>query len=371
MPTLIKRNRLFMAVFPILFIVGCLAANPVQSGASNIKQDETVEFFRTSAWQDKTTGQWHVPIHGWIYEPQNSTVRKKIFATVMNKKFDLKVDAANEKYFDERVNLFIADNERGKVIYIKIAGKTIKLPASAPNGHFETVIKLDEAAVAANAKNNILSYSAVTRSGEKRRFAGEVLLVPPTGFSVISDIDDTIKVSFITDTKKMLAYTFLREFEAAPGMPQLYRDWQNHNTAFHFVSSSPWYLYPPLRDFVDRNAFPKAAFSLKYVRFRDETFFNMFKKGTETKPAQIEPILRQYPDRKFILVGDSGEQDPEVYAGIYRRFSKQIIRIFIRNVNNSKDSDARYRKVFAGIDKNIWQLFTDTQYLPTTPEIRP
>ena len=50
-----------------------------QSNVSNIKADETVVFFRTSAWQDNKSGDWHIPIHGWIYEPQHSTERKQVF----------------------------------------------------------------------------------------------------------------------------------------------------------------------------------------------------------------------------------------------------------------------------------------------------
>jgi phosphatidate phosphatase APP1 len=110
---------------------------------------------------------------------------------------------------------------------------------------------------------------------------------------------------------------------------------------------------------MDQNNFPKATFSLKDFRFRDETFFNLFKKGTETKPAQIEPILQRYPGRKFVLVGDSGEQDPEVYASIARKYPDQIARIYIRNVNGATASDQRFKNAFDGLDNSLWQLFAD------------
>lgn len=85
-----------------------------QSNVSNIKADETVVFFRTSAWQDNKSGDWHIPIHGWIYEPQHSTERKQVFAAVLKEKYGLTLDKQSEKYFDSRLNLIIADNERGK-----------------------------------------------------------------------------------------------------------------------------------------------------------------------------------------------------------------------------------------------------------------
>lgn len=336
-----------------------------QNAVSEISADDNLIFFRTAAWQKQ--GLWHIPIHGWVYKPQNSKVRKKAFAEILKKKFNLAVNATNNKYFSERTNIIIADNERNREIVIRLAGKTYILPASEPNGHFQQVIQLKSSDVSKYATNNTLSFEAITKSGETRRFTGTAMLVPPTGISVISDIDDTIKLSHVTNRKKLLEYTFLREFAAAPGMVNLYRNWANHNTAFHYVSSSPWQLYPPLRNFVDRDGFPKATFSLKYVRFRDETFFNLFKKGTETKPAQIEPILKRFPKRKFVLVGDSGEQDPEVYAGIYNKYPEQIAKIYIRNVTGAKSSDARFRNTFRGIDPSHWTLFNNPNQIGDQP----
>jgi len=99
--------------------------------------------------------------------------------------------------------------------------------------------------------------------------------------------------------------------------------------------------------------------NLKLVRFRDSTFFNLFKKGTETKPQQIEPILQRYPQREFILIGDNGEQDPEVYGDIARRYPDQIKQIMIRNVDKSDPSDARYGLAFENLEKSLWYLFTE------------
>lgn len=89
----------------------------------------------------------------------------------------------------------------------------------------------------------------------------------------------------------------------------------------------------------------------------------MFKKGTETKHLQIEPILQRYPDRRFILIGDSGEQDPEVYGDIARRYAAQIHRILIRNADNSTADDKRYNITFKNIARNKWQLFNHPEQI--------
>jgi phosphatidate phosphatase APP1 len=140
-------------------------------------------------------------------------------------------------------------------------------------------------------------------------------------------------------------------------MAELYRDLDARGARFHFVSSSPWQLYTPLRDFLLDAGFPWATLDLKSIRFRDETLFNLFKKGTETKPEQIIPILQRYPDRKFILIGDSGEQDPEVYGDIARRFPGSIQHILIRSLGREGRDDARYQDAFKAVPSHKWQLF--------------
>jgi phosphatidate phosphatase APP1 len=60
-----------------------------------------------------------------------------------------------------------------------------------------------------------------------------------------------------------------------------------------------------------------------------------------------------------ILVGDSGEDDPEVYAEALHRHSAQIVRIYIRNITSARRDDARFAKAFAGVAAAQWVLFED------------
>jgi hypothetical protein len=354
--------RLFL-ILSALALTGCgesrTQSDSNDAPGSSLKADEHVVFFRTAGWLDEASQTWHLPIHGWVYEPQDSTVRKALFATILEEKFDLTVDEHNEANFSERLNLLIADNERGKKIVIKLAGNVYELPESSENGHFETILQVPEADMAGFVKAGRLPYSAVTGGPDGRSFHGEVGLVAPTGLSIISDIDDTVKISNVTNHKKLLESAFLLDFAAAPGMADLYTRWAAQDASFHFVSSSPWQLYTPLQGFLDGNSFPWATFNLKAVRFRDETLLDLFKKGTETKPLIIKAILERYPNRAFILVGDSGEQDPEVYAALLREYPDQVSKAYIRNVTQAAPDDARFAALFAGIDPDRWQLFVD------------
>ena len=353
-----------LALICALFLVsGCESGSTAPSRHagpfSDIARDETVVFFNTAGWLDVERQEWQLPVHGWIYEPEDSTARRKLFETILEKKFDLLVNDENEANFGRRLNLLIADNERGKTLVIELAGRVHELPASAENGHFSALLSVPAAELADFIETGRLPYSAVTHPDESRAFAGEIRLVAPAGLSIVSDIDDTVKISNVTDHKQLLEYTFLRDFAPAPGMADLYAEWAEQDASFHFVSSSPWQLYSPLEEFLDESGFPWATYSLKPVRFRDETLFDLFKEGTETKPAAIKAILQNYPARTFILVGDSGEQDPEVYADLMREFPQQVAEIYIRNVTGASPDDARFSAVFNGIAADRWHLFDD------------
>ena len=81
--------------------------------------------------------------------------------------------------------------------------------------------------------------------------------------------------------------------------------------------------------------------------------------GSDLSP---EPLLRHLPRRRFVLAGDSGQHDPEVFGDLARRYPRQVRRIFIRDVGRS--TPARYSAAFAGLERAVWQVFTDPATLP-------
>ena len=180
---------------------------------------------------------------------------------------------------------------------------------------------------------------------------------------MISDFDDTVKITHAADRAKMMDQSLFQDFTPVAGMPELYAAWASQGVAFHFVSSSPWHLYEPIDEFLSAHSFPPRSVSLKHFRFKDTTLLNLFKKGTETKPAQILPIIQSYPQREFILIGDSGEQDPEVYAGIYRQVPERIRHIYLHNVTAAKRSDIRFQRAFKDVPQEAWTLFDDPSKL--------
>jgi hypothetical protein len=340
------------------------------AGLGQIRDDETVVFFPTCGHQEK--GDWVLPIHGWIYEPEeDGRVRStaiRLFASTIG----LDPGAADSAIFRRRAQSFIVDNERLKLVSLRIGQRVLAAERSGANGHFRGELRLPAAEIEAlltaqPSAERRLEFQAVTAEGDPRQFSGAVHLLGAEGVSVISDIDDTIKISQVTDRKALLNRTFVLPFEAVPGMARLYQRWAGQGVAFHYVSSSPWQLYQPLAEFMQSEGFPASSFHLKTFRLKDSSFFDLFASPTETKPLVIEPILKQFPQRRYILVGDSGERDPEVYGAIARKFPGQVLRIFIRDVTGETSAAPRYRDAFRELTTDRWQVFEDPSEIRFDP----
>jgi len=355
-----SHNRWLLAVVA-LCPATCVCAAP---RASAIKDDEVVTLFATYARRVPDEDVWELRLHGWIYEPEDDSLLRDAALATLQRALGVAPEDAGAPVFQRRGRRFLVDNQRGKRVAVRLGERTHVLPASEPNGHFRGTLRLSAAEVNGlprgepdSGADPVRVRTAPARDG--RVFEGVVHLIGPEGLSVISDIDDTVKVTEVTDKKKLVENTFLKEFVAAPGMAALYRRWAAHGASLHFVSSSPWQLYPELAPFLAKAGFPAATFHLKPFRVKDSTLLDLLKKGTETKPLQIEPILDAFPRRRFYLVGDSGEQDPEVYGAIAPRRPKQVLHVYIRNVTGETRDDERFRKAFSGWPEGRWTLFSD------------
>lgn len=165
----------------------------------------------------------------------------------------------------------------------------------------------------------------------------EVLYICPEGVSVISDIDDTIKATDVTSDKRtVFNNVFVRDLKesAIEGVPDWYAHmYSAHNCLFHYVSNSPWQLYPTIRQFFELLGFPPGLVHLK--QYTGNILSSLMEPAAERKRHTLFKIFSEFPERKFILIGDSGEQDFDAYMDVCRRFSDQVLRIYIRVVPGS------------------------------------
>lgn len=346
----------------MMWILTSAMVTVVALTTSDIKSDEVVVFYPGYAHLAEDGKSWTVPIHGVIYEPEAGSVKRALLVRSVRRAVRVEQDTAEAQILDRRVRHFLVDHERGKEISIRLGTQVYQVGTSGSNGHFWGKLQLPVADARRLAsrqpnKSDWISFEAVTRKDDRRRFTGRVQLIGPTGLSCISDVDDTIKISQVTSRKAMLANTFLRNFQPVPGMSELYRAWAERGTAFHYVSGSPWQLYLPLSSFVGVQRFPPGSFQLKHFRLKDPTAFNLLMSQEAYKLPAIESILATYPRRLFVLVGDSGEEDPEIYGKVARGHPEQVVAVLIRNVTGEAPQSERFRKAFQGMAEERWKVF--------------
>ncbi len=348
---------------------GSPVSQELPAGQSDISADEEVVFYPTHGSYDSRKGTWTIPIHGVIYEPEVDSWRRSAFLKSLRETFDFVADDPRSLLLDRRLRMFLVDNERGQDIRVRIGNRVYRAGRSEANGHFQTALTLaaDDLVrlVEKGVADDWLPFEAVMRLADERRFDGRVQLVGPKGLSIISDIDDTIKHSQVRDRRELVANTFLHPYVAVSGMPELYRRCADLGIVFHYISASPWQLYLPLAEFLEAEQYPKGSFHLKHFRVQDDSWVGLFQSQETHKLAAIEPILTTYPQRRFILVGDSGEQDPEIYAAVARKYGKQIAAIFIRNITNETIGNPRFTALKEGLGAVRFKLFIEPQALPT------
>ncbi|ORX46822.1 hypothetical protein DM01DRAFT_1293395 [Hesseltinella vesiculosa] len=115
-------------------------------------------------------------------------------------------------------------------------------------------------------------------------------------------------------------------------MSNVYQSWASEGCKIHYVSNSPWQVYPAIDEFLQDNHFPKGSIHLRPV----STQGLLLGRPGQHKYESIVAIIKDFPQRKFVLIGDSGEFDPELYARIYHEYPDQIAKIFIHDVTSER-----------------------------------
>ncbi|CAK4030598.1 actin patch 1 [Lecanosticta acicola] len=172
-------------------------------------------------------------------------------------------------------------------------------------------------------------------AGEKLSATEEVHVTSPKGVSLISDIDDTIKHSAISaGAREIFRNAFIRDLGdlTIDGVREWYNTLHDMGVKIHYVSNSPWQMYPVLTSYFKLANLPKGSFHLKQY---SGMLQGIFEPVAERKKSSLDKIMRDFPDRKFVLCGDSGEADLEVYTEVALDNPGRILGIFIRDVTTT------------------------------------
>jgi phosphatidate phosphatase APP1 len=232
--------------------------------------------------------------------------------------------------------LFETDEVPHSLVRAVFGNSEIEIRADG-EGYFD--IEIEKGAKSENLLWHDLDLELLEPSIETNA-KGQILIPPATAkFGVISDIDDTVIKTNVTNRLKMLATTVLsNEHTRLPfeGVAEFYRALQNgrdiaENNPIFYVSSSPWNLYTLLTALFQKREIPPGPLFLK--DFGTHTIFQESDHQTH-KLENIRRILDTYPHLPFVLIGDDGEQDPQIYRQIVSEYKEKIRAIYIRKVRD-------------------------------------
>ncbi|KAH7908958.1 hypothetical protein BJ138DRAFT_1128026 [Hygrophoropsis aurantiaca] len=177
------------------------------------------------------------------------------------------------------------------------------------------------------------SVQAMLHPAESPRTT-QLVSITTSSVRVISDIDDTVKVSeVVSGARAVFHNVFVKDFQSIiiPGMAEWYNEMWSKGVRFHYVSNSPFELLPVINQFLSFSQLPPGSIRLR--SYAGRSLFNGLLSAPATrKRANVVEVLDSFPKSQFILVGDSGEQDLELYSTLAQERSEQIIGVFIRDV---------------------------------------
>ncbi len=206
------------------------------------------------------------------------------------------------------------------------------------------------------------------RPGESLPTVRVTALVPGTDarFGVISDVDDTVLQSSALNWFKLARNTFLRGAhgrQSFKGVPGFYRALQQglhaDGNPIYYLSSSPWNLYDLITHFFSLQGLPEGPLFLQDIGLGRDQFIT--REHSDHKLAHIREILDMHPHLPFVLIGDSGQHDPEIYAHAVLDHPGRILAIYIRDVTHSASRTAQIRALASQFQSVSMQLVPDTE----------
>jgi len=306
-------------------------------------------------------GVWKIPIHAWTFQFEKGSKRRKLLLKMLARSLRLGAATARNERFRQRVWYFLVRNRKAVKLTCRMSGKDYLLKPSLKNGHFHDVLTVPRDMLDRGRQSPWIDIRVGI--ADYPIAAARIRFPKEEGISVISDIDDTIKITHVGKRRRMLAHTFVKPYEAVPGMATLYKEWvkKDPQRMFYYISASPWPLYPVLSEFLSVNGFPAGELRLKHFRWMDRSFFSLWQNPQKYKRPLLEEIFQSFPKRKLILVGDTGEKDPETYGALARAHPNQIERILIHDIGDRHPG--RFEKAFRNVPQTQWKVFFDPSEL--------
>ena len=174
----------------------------------------------------------------------------------------------------------------------------------------------------------------ITTPGSQPAITSVYIVPEDQTIGIICDVDDTVMNTalprpFVAAWNSFVLNEHARS--ATPGMAVMMdRLHRAHPTApFMYLSTGAWNVTPTLRRFLHRNGYPKGTFLLTDW---GPTPDRWFRSGSQHKVNTLKRLATEFPNIRWILIGDDGQRDPEIYNGFAVRYPHNVEAILIRNL---------------------------------------
>ncbi|MFN2213455.1 MAG: App1 family protein [Anaerolineales bacterium] len=261
-----------------------------------------------------------------------------------------------DRIWDNLINMyrrFESDEVPNARLLASFEGQELEILADE-EGYFEISIEIDnlEQPELGWQKVNLELLEPQLVGDGSVNVEGKVMIVSPEAeFGVISDIDDTAVYTGVTSRLKLARTVLLKNaYTRLPldGVAKFYNALQrgqdsSGNNPLFYVSSSPWNMYDVFQEFFKINNIPMGPIFLRDWGFERNSM--VAEKNRTYKLNTIFKILTRYPQLQFILIGDSGEEDPEIYEQVIESFPGRILCAYIRDVEHDVTREAQIRRL--------------------------
>ncbi|TQS37899.1 hypothetical protein Golomagni_01610 [Golovinomyces magnicellulatus] len=348
----------------------------------SITGNETVWLFDNTAYQS-AEGNWMAEFVVAVFSQDIPLGIENIFADIAQK-IGLADTNESTAIIRDRLSPWLKDVLPGRIVQIHFGHQNYL--STSPGG--ANGISCDLYNLPNFSNGTIISSKANVPSGTDGLLKMKTLYAEPEGWGIISDIDDTIKVTHTDHPMGFINETFIATATPIEGMPELYADIVKLITPFSpffYVSASPYNFYPFLSKFCQEN-YPQGTIMLPDLSLKNmKGLFPNHVFGPQAfKIDRIKKINSWLPRRKMICIGDSTQSDPEIYGEFsnfilpndsftfhpllsltrprYRMFPGWIKLIMIRKATSflgvkPRNTPKRFIKAFEGVERDHWFIF--------------
>lgn len=158
---------------------------------------------------------------------------------------------------------------------------------------------------------------------------------PAARFGIVSDVDDTVMVTALPRPLLAAWHTFVLDEHArmaVPGMAVLYERLVNAHPGVPvvYLSTGAWNVAPALTRFLARHLYPAGPLLLTDWGPTSERWF---RSGREHKRATLVRLAQEFPNIRWLLIGDDGQHDRDIYAAFAATHPDNVAAIAIRQLS--------------------------------------